>query len=80
MITCVNIKNIYNDKVNIKISNITNGQTNNYPFLNDYLTSTGKASKKALQLNSDPALAKELINKILDIKKKWTEEINKIKY
>lgn len=80
LISCVNIKIIYNDKVNIKISNITNGQTNNYTFLNDYLTPTGKASKKALQLNSDPTLAKELINKILDIKKKWTEEINKINY
>lgn len=80
LISCINIKIIYKDKVNIKISNITNGQTNNYTFLNDYLTSTGKASKKALQLNSDPALAKDLINKILDIKKKWTEEINKINY
>ena len=81
LITCGHIKSIYGaEKVNILIKNITNGQSNYNTSLSIYLTPTGKASKKALHLNSDPTLAKELINKILDIKKKWTEEINKIKY
>lgn len=80
LITCGHIKSVYGaEKVNILIKNITNGQSNYNTSLSIYLTPTGKASKKALQLNSDPTLAKELINKILDIKKKWTEEINKIK-